>query len=181
MSSTYRASEVLSIISDWDESENDDDEEFEDLFTSDMQVDSLDIAQSITYPYVDVAHSSEDEDSNSDMECSPTQNISSAFNPQPFVQNSGPLSSLSSTASPLDFFKLLFDNNVLSLIVQETNQYASQNPPGTRYCWFDTCDAEMKSFLGIIIAMGIHRLPQLEDYWADDPLLGVPGIVQNAN
>ena len=29
----------------------------------------------------------------------------------------------------------------------------------------------------MIIAMGVHRLPQLEDYWSSDILLGVPGIV----
>lgn len=36
---------------------------------------------------------------------------------------------------------------------------------------------EIKLFLGMIVAMGLHKLPQLEDYWSADVLLGVPGIV----
>ena len=71
----------------------------------------------------------------------------------------------------------MFDDSVMDLLVTETNRYAKQNPPGDRYRWYDTSDNELKLFLGMIIAMGIHRLPQLEDYWCSDPLLGVPGIV----
>ena len=29
----------------------------------------------------------------------------------------------------------------------------------------------------MIITMGIHQFPQMEDYWASDNLVGVPGIV----
>jgi hypothetical protein len=42
----------------------------------------------------------------------------------------------------------------------------------------DTTESEMKLFLGIHLAMGVHKLPSLEDYWSLHPLLGVPGIVQ---
>ena len=35
---------------------------------------------------------------------------------------------------------------------------------------------EMYLFLGIIIAMGVHVLPSVADYWSTDSLLGVPGI-----
>ena len=33
---------------------------------------------------------------------------------------------------------------------------------------------ELKAFLGLIIAMSIHSLPSLRDYWKDDWVLGVP-------
>ena len=36
----------------------------------------------------------------------------------------------------------------------------------------------MKLFVGMIIAMGLHQVPQLEDYWTSDSLLVVPGIVK---
>ena len=39
-----------------------------------------------------------------------------------------------------------------------------------------TCLLEMYLFLGIIIAMGVHVLPSVADYWSTDSLLGVPGI-----
>lgn len=29
--------------------------------------------------------------------------------------------------------------------------------------------------------MGIHQLPQMEDYWSSDNLVGVAGIVENAS
>ena len=32
------------------------------------------------------------------------------------------------------------------------------------------------SFVGILLAMGIYRLPSLRDYWSQHALLGVPGI-----
>ena len=36
----------------------------------------------------------------------------------------------------------------------------------------------MKLFVGMIIAMGLHQVPQLEHYWTSDSLLAVPGIVK---
>ena len=36
----------------------------------------------------------------------------------------------------------------------------------------------MKLFVGMIIAMGLHQVLQLEDYWTSDSLLAVPGIVK---
>ena len=36
--------------------------------------------------------------------------------------------------------------------------------------------SEMYVFLSIIIAMGVHELPTLADYWSSDSLLGVLGI-----
>lgn len=62
------------------------------------------------------------------------------------------------------------------MLVEQTNLYAAQNPPGARYKWYDTCLAEMYLFLGIIITMGVHMLPGFAAYWSGDSLLGVPGI-----
>ena len=36
----------------------------------------------------------------------------------------------------------------------------------------------MKQFVGMIIPMGHHQVPQLEDYWTSDSLLAAPGIVK---
>ena len=101
----------------------------------------------------------------------------SSFNPLPFVESVGPTSKLDSMATPLDFLLLLFDEDIFQVIVDETNRYALQPPPGKRYKWYNTCIDEIKLFLGIIIAMGLHKLPRLEDYWSSDSLLGVPSII----
>lgn len=77
----------------------------------------------------------------------------------------------------MDFFFLLFDDEILEMITHETNLYAQQNPPGSRYNWYDTCVSELKLLLGMIIIMGIHKLPAYSDYWSSDCLLGVPSIV----
>ena len=63
------------------------------------------------------------------------------------------------------------------MMAEETDRYAQQNPPGGGYTWQDTSKEEIQQFLGIIIAMGIHQLPQVEDYWFTNPLLGAPGII----
>ena len=39
-------------------------------------------------------------------------------------------------------------------------------------------EEEMRSFLGIHLAMGLVRLPSLKDYWSTNPLLATPGIVK---
>ena len=77
----------------------------------------------------------------------------------------------------LIFFSLFFDSDLIDHIVDQTNLYATQNPPSSQYKWHPTCSYEIKLFFGMIIAMGVHRLPQLEDCWSSDILLGVPGIV----
>lgn len=49
------------------------------------------------------------------------------------------------------------------------------HPAGARYRWYNTTVTEMYLFLGIIIAMGVHKLPFFYDYWSLDCLLGLPG------
>ena len=55
----------------------------------------------------------------------------------------------------------------------QTNLYARQsNASG----WVDTCRDEIWTFIGIVLKMGIHRLPSIEDYWSRNLLLGVQPI-----
>lgn len=98
------------------------------------------------------------------------------FSPGPFHEATGPTVTLPSDATPFEFFNLVFGEDTCQLIADETNRYARQNPPGDAYHWVDTSKEEIQQFLGVIIAMGIHRLPQVEDYWSTHPLLGAAGI-----
>ena len=93
-----------------------------------------------------------------------------------FEEPVGPVQDMHRTATALDFFNITFGNTVMDMLVQQTNLYAAQNPPASRYKWYDTCVSEMYLFLGIIVAMGVHVLPGFADYWSGDSLLGVPGI-----
>ena len=191
MAKLLTCSEVLGIIDDSDWENSDDDCLESDEEDNVYHVDPLDRVQDDdgpndcvdTYDPLEPSspdHTSDDSASPSispTASPSPPTNAAVPFNPPPFTSPVGPLTVLNSTATPLDFFMLLFDDDILQLLVDQTNLYASQNPPGARYKWYDTSCSELKLFLGVIIAMGIHRLPQLEDYWSSDVLLGVPGIV----
>lgn len=113
---------------------------------------------------------------NSDLDATPTSSINPSSSG--FSQHVGPTCSLPGTAKPIDYFMLFFDDNLLQLIVDETNLYAQQNPlSSTRYAWYDTTISEIKAFLGLIIMMGIKRLPSYIDYWSSNPLLGTPELV----
>ena len=99
------------------------------------------------------------------------------FSPPPFTENIGPSVSLDSDATALDAFLLIFGSDTFQLLADQTNLYAKQSPPGASYKWYDTNEDEMKLFFGMLLIMGIHRLPQLEDYRSSNPLLGTKGIV----
>ena len=104
-----------------------------------------------------------------------TNNI--PFIPSPFSEPVGPNVHLNSSSTALDAFLLLFSEDTFQLLADQTNLYASQVPPGQSYKWYNTTANKMKLFIGMILAMGIHQLPQLEDYWSNHPLLGAKGIV----
>ena len=42
--------------------------------------------------------------------------------------------------------------------------------------WKEVSLEELKAFLGLLIAMSIHKLPCLRDYWSTDWVLGVPAF-----
>ena len=58
-------------------------------------------------------------------------------------------------------------NELLEIIVLETNRYASQKGHN-----FETTEDEMKAFLGINVTMGINKLPSLENYSSTDKCIG---------
>lgn len=80
----------------------------------------------------------------------------------------------------IDFFETIFDSQILSIIVRETNRYAEQNSPKN---WIDVTTDEIKAFIVCLIVMGIHQLPALKNYWSSDPFLRVDSVdsVMTAN
>jgi len=68
---------------------------------------------------------------------------------------------------------LFFTRFVFDLIIEQTNLYYIQTnsaKPSTM-AWTDTCFEEVQAFFGVIIAMGVVRLPEFDDYWSTDPIL----------
>ena len=66
-------------------------------------------------------------------------------------------------------FLFLLDNDIIDHIVKQTNLYATQKHPGAHYKWQPTCNDEMKLFLGMIVAMGVHRLQNKDGSTASVP------------
>lgn len=74
--------------------------------------------------------------------------------------------------SPIEWFHLFYTPEILRVITNHTNEYATwqrridkgqQQRP-----WQPLCVEELQVFLGVVIYMGVHHSPQIEDYWNTD-------------
>ena len=74
---------------------------------------------------------------------------------------------------PVKLFSLFFDEQVIDLIVKETNRYASQCRGDNT--WQTTAD-EIRAYFGFHVLMGINRLPEIRDYWSRDHRLHYSAI-----
>lgn len=75
----------------------------------------------------------------------------------------GKLTNISDT-SPYGIFSLFLNDEVLNLIVEETNKKAHS----TIGQWNDTTVHEIKKFLGLIIYFGLVQYPSYRLYWSKD-------------
>uniref|UniRef100_A0A2S2PW87 PiggyBac transposable element-derived protein 4 n=1 Tax=Sipha flava TaxID=143950 RepID=A0A2S2PW87_9HEMI len=71
--------------------------------------------------------------------------------------------------TPFSVFKLLFSDEVINLIAEQTNLYAQQRYLKTGKLYIKTTNQEIMTFLGINILMGIKMLPSYRDYWSSAP------------
>ena len=64
------------------------------------------------------------------------------------------------------------------MLVEETNRFAALRVlTAAARPWTDTTVPELKAFIGVLIIMGIVRLPRLELYWSQKyPEINTPGI-----
>ena len=92
-----------------------------------------------------------------------------------FLPVPGPELNMEPDSHPYEFFCMLWGEETFQELAEQTNLYASQKETGA---WVDTSGEEMRSFLGIGLAMGLVRLPSLKDYWSTNPLVATPGIVK---
>ena len=79
------------------------------------------------------------------------------------------------TASPLDYFELLFKPRIFNKIKTYTNNYALFHPDQKQITkndpnyedpkWTETTVEELKAPFGVTILMGISNLPQVRLYW----------------
>ena len=67
--------------------------------------------------------------------------------------------------SPAEIFELIFDEEMLSLLMEQSILYARQNNRHDFSCTI----AEMKTFIGFLLFTGYHKLPREDMYWSLDP------------
>lgn len=89
----------------------------------------------------------------------------------PFTADFGP-NVPEDVKSPLEIFNCLFPDDLLNVIVHQTNIYIQQKNKNAQLITKD----ELQLFLGINIMMGVKRLPSYRDYWSSNPQLNVPYI-----
>lgn len=105
-----------------------------------------------------------------------------------FDEHSGPRH-IDDDATASEIFLSIFDNEIISLLVEETNAYYHQyvrkaggldniKPNARARKWTDVTNAEMKAFIGILLYIGLVRLPNYESYWNNDDLLSLKGLTQ---
>ena len=87
----------------------------------------------------------------------------------------GPTADIPVNSTPIFFFRLLFTQALINIIVMETNRYAASK--GVKN-WVDTSEEEILCFFGLLVALGIHRLPKMNDIWSSDWILGVPALAR---
>jgi len=81
---------------------------------------------------------------------------------------------------PIDYFNLLVTDELLDILVDETNIYAieiflnSVSDKSRISNWVNTNRLEMKTFLSLLFHMGTIKMPRLEDYWKTNKLFNLP-------
>lgn len=73
---------------------------------------------------------------------------------------------------PLDFFRLFFDDEIIDLMILQTNLNAAQvlgsavcSPESRLSRWKEVTRNEMELFIGLLIWMGMVDMPSIESYW----------------
>lgn len=89
---------------------------------------------------------------------------------EPCTVPAGP--QIPTSREPLQIFSEFFTDDIMSLLVTETNRYAAQCLAATSSngTW-ETDKDELKAYLGFRVVMGVCKLPEIRDYWSTDPKL----------
>lgn len=107
-------------------------------------------------------------------------NVIDDFIFNPHDTNAGINSDLFDTlmhGTPLDFYTLIVNDEIINKIVIETNKFAAQqkaskslSPFARINKWFDTDETEIKQLFGLLIWTGLVSLPSYELYWSNSDI-----------
>ncbi|KAG5897577.1 hypothetical protein JTB14_007288 [Gonioctena quinquepunctata] len=96
----------------------------------------------------------------------------------PFLKNSELLVPITGGNEPIDYFRMLFDDVLLNLMVDETNYNAEEIFVGKGVseksritCWKPVIADGMLTLVALLLNTGTIKLSRLQDYWKGHPLL----------
>ncbi|KAI4463228.1 piggybac transposable element-derived protein 4 [Holotrichia oblita] len=94
-----------------------------------------------------------------------------------FTGKSGLQIELPQTITPYEAFSLFVDDEVINMIVVETNKYAEQKLKNNQHKtssrinkWVPTNSDEIKKFLGLVLWMGLVKLGSIPSYWSTNSI-----------
>ena len=104
----------------------------------------------------------------------------------PFTGKPGLNVNLPDDSKEIDFFNLMFDENMWLTFVQKTNRYAESRIESLTLSafsrlqkWSPVCVDEMNLFIGLVLAMGLTQKPDVTDYWSNDETHRTPFFGNN--
>ena len=125
-----------------------------------------------------------DYDDNADLRMNWSREATEKLTP-PFTGTPGLDVNLPEIPSPIDYFNLFITDTEYNIITMESNRYFDQirrnrqpRPHARMNSFYDTCNNEMKKFLGMTILMGLVEKPRLELYWSTDGIDETPFFPQ---
>ncbi|GFV02821.1 piggyBac transposable element-derived protein 4 [Trichonephila clavipes] len=108
---------------------------------------------------------------------------SEVINVLPFSSKVGLKVDASNFKSENNFFKLMFTDEILAVLVEETNRYAftvlnlhAETSDKRKHIssWKPTDKNEILKFLGLILLMGHIKKDSIQDYWTTNNMIETP-------
>jgi hypothetical protein len=120
---------------------------------------------------------SSDSDSDSEGEIERWGHNLRAPNNEPFTQRVGATFDLAAEAREIDFFLKFFPDELIDLLVKETNEYAErcilQKPDKL---WKPVTSREIKACLGIHVIMSVIQVPSYSVLWTQKWPFSIPSV-----
>ncbi|KAL4125889.1 hypothetical protein QTP88_010126 [Uroleucon formosanum] len=170
-------SNYLNNMSDWSGDDTDDDDDFSLVNDEDDSIPNTDEVASITIQ-------------NNNQNLEPVWNdVDDAFQPRVLFNQTNETVGINpdiidclSEGTPFDFYSLFLDDEIIQLLVEETNRYAAEllksvvSPHSHLKQWENVTRTEMKKFLGIIMWMGLCPKPSIASYWKTNNIIYISNI-----
>ncbi|XP_056095279.1 piggyBac transposable element-derived protein 4-like [Rhinichthys klamathensis goyatoka] len=78
------------------------------------------------------------------------------------------------SCSPLQYFELFFSKSVMRTILENSNAYGAMRHKGKEKPWQDISVKDFKTFLALVIYMGLLKCFTLTDYWRKSDIYSLP-------